>query len=181
MRNKFPVRDNSHRLTVSHERAFVASWDEIAMYELNGIPVGRVGEGTLLYVTGIAAGSDGQIFVLDYKRHGEKIAYVFTEYGHQLNEFRVDSKEDDYIGLASYPSGEHIVFSGAERKTRRLKVAMHRKDGVFNRSVTLGKRVFKDVEWSVKGIAVTNDGSVAISLRDQEYQTKLIVRPMKPC
>ena len=60
--------------------------------------------------------------------------------------------EDDYSGLASYPSAEHIVFSGFERKSGRLKVAMYRKDGVFNRSVTLGERLSKDGEWCVHGV-----------------------------
>ena len=182
--DKFPVRDYSYLLTVSHDRVFVSTRGVIAVHELNGIPVGRLGEGTLSVVQDIAAGYDGQIFVLDYKASDRgKIAYVFTEDGHQQNNFRVDSKEHDYFGLASYPSGEHIVFSGCERKTRRLKVAMYRKDGVFNRSVTLGERALQ-AGWRfyyVYGIAVTNDGSVAISFCDREAQRKVIVRPMKPC
>ena len=183
MCNKFPVARNGHRLTVSHDRVFVASSNEIDVYELSGIPIYSIREGTLLFVSDIAAGSDGQLFVLDNKRLGEEIAYVFTEDGHQQNEFRVDSKEDDYCCLASYPSGEYIVLSGVERKTGRLKVAMHRKDGVFNRSVTLGKGSFKANIASILGIpiAVTNDGSVAISFLDQSGRRKVIVRPMKPC
>ena len=186
MRNVFPVRDYSKRLTVSHDRVFLASSEVIDVYELSGIPVGRFGNRKLSgYIKDIAAGSDGQIFVLNFKRNpDEKIAYVFTEDSHQQYEFRVDSKEDDYIRLASYPSGEHIVFSGVERKTRTLKVAMYRKDGVFNRSVTLGQRLSKYGEWwilDVSGIAVTNNGSVAISFCGQEDQRKVIVRPMKPC
>ncbi|XP_029204980.2 uncharacterized protein LOC114968916 [Acropora millepora] len=181
MCNKFPLRDLNSRMTVSHDRVFVASSDVIAVYDLNGIPVGSFGEGTLCTVRDIAAGSDGQIFVLNHEPDNEKIAYVFTEDGHQQNNFRVGSKEDDYFGLASYPSGEHIVFSGFERKTRRLKVAMYRKDGVFNRSVTLSERLFEDnMMIFIFGIAiaVTNEGRVAIPLRDQK---KVIVRPMKPC
>ena len=181
MCNTFPVRSRSSRLTVSHDRVYLACWDAIALYDLDGTRVGTFGIGTLSAVKDIAAGSDGQILVLNHKLGDETITYVFTEDGHQQNSFRVDSKEDDYSCLASYPSGEYIVFSGVERKPRRLKAAMYRKDGVFNRSVTLGERLFKDVEWSVKGIAVTNDGSVAISFRDQEDQRKVIVRAMKPC
>ena len=176
MCNKFPVRDYSKYLTVSHERVFVATWHVIAVYELNGIPICSFGEGTLSDVRDIASGFDDQIFVLDIKPGGGIFARVFTEDGHQHNHFRVDSKEDVYFCLASYPSGEHIVSSGFELKTRRLKVAMYRKDGVFNRSVTLGEKVFY-----VYGIAVTNGGSVAISFPDQECQGKVIVRPMKPC
>ncbi|XP_044165571.1 uncharacterized protein LOC122949592 [Acropora millepora] len=173
MCKKFPVRKYSLSLTISHGRVFVGRWDVIVVYELNGIPVGRVGEGTLSYVRDIAAGSDGQIFVLDNKRYRKKIAYVFTGDGHKQNKFRVDSQEDNYFRLASYPSGEHIVFFGAERKTGRLKVAMYRKDGVFNRSVTLGERVYTDgVICHVYSIAVTTDGSVAISILDQEDQRK---------
>ena len=119
------------------------------------------------------------------KAKDEKIAYVFTEDGHQQNNFRVGSKEDDYSGLASYPSGEQIVFSGFERNTVRLKVAMYRKDGgVFNQSVTLGERLLKDdMLFNMYGIeiAVTNDGRVAVPFRSQEDQGKVIVRPMKPC
>ncbi|XP_015771934.1 PREDICTED: uncharacterized protein LOC107350223 [Acropora digitifera] len=181
MCNKFPVRDNSSLLTVSHDRVIVASFNGIDVYELSGIPVGSFGKETFFDVRDIAAGSDGQIFVLDDKDKGKIIAYVFTEDGHQQNKFRVDSKEDDYSGLASYPSGEHIVFSGFERKTRRLKVAMYRKDGVFNRSVTLSERLFEDnMMIFIFGIAiaVTNEDRVAIPLRDQK---KVIVRPMKPC
>ena len=174
MCNKFPVKDYSNYLTVSHDRVFVATWHVIAVYELNGIPICSFGEGTLTDVRDIASGSDDQIFVLDLG--GEIFARVFTKDGHQHNHFRVDSKGDVYSGLASYPSGEHIVFSGFEGETRRPKVAMYRKDGVFNRSVTLGEKVYY-----VYGIAVTNDGSVAISLSDYEEQDKVIVRPMKPC
>ena len=90
----FPVRDYSNCLTVSHDRVFVASWNVIDVYELNGIPVGSYGEGTLSYVNGIATGSDGQIFVLDCDLLSEeKIAYVFTEDDHQQNNFRVDSMQ----------------------------------------------------------------------------------------
>ena len=184
MCNKFLVRAYSYHLTVSHDRVFVARLKEIDVYELSGIPIYSIGEGTLLFVRDIAAGSDGQIFVLDGKfLNKEKITRVFNEDGHQQNEFRVDSKEDDYCCLASYPSGEYIVLSGVERKTGRLKVAMHRKDGVFNRSVTLGKGRFKANIASILGIpiAVTNDGSVAISFSDQVGRRKVIVRPMKPC
>ena len=185
MCNKFPVRHHSTCLTVSHDRVFASSCDVIAVFELSGTPICSLGEGTLSDIYDIAAGSDGQIFVLNFKRNPEKkIAYVFTEDGHQQNEFRVDSKEDDYFGLAGYPSGEHIVFSGWERKTGRQKVAMYRKDGVFNRSVTLGGRLFKYERWweiVLSGIAVTNDGSVAICLCAKEDQRKVIVRPLKPC
>ncbi|XP_067052079.1 uncharacterized protein [Acropora muricata] len=183
MCNKFPVRDKSYRLTVIHDRVFVASWNVIAVYERNGVRVGSFEVGIIGRVIDIAAGSDGQIFVLECKGDRKNIAYVFTDDGHQQNKFRVDNKEDDYSGLASYPSGEYIVLSGVERKTGRLKVAMHRKDGVFNRSVTLGKGRLEANIASLFGIpiAVTNDGSVAISFRDQEDRRNVIVRPMKPC
>ena len=189
MCNKFPVREDSHssnRLTVGHDRVFVSKWSVIDVYELNGTHVYSFGKGTLSNVKDIAAGSDGQIFLLDHKyTKNEKIAHVFTEDGHQQNNFRVDSKEDDYYCLASYPSGEHLVFSGFERTTRRPKVAMYRKDGVLNRSVTLGERRFSKRDLFLtehfSGIAVTNDGSVAFSFGSQEQQEKVIVRPMKPC
>jgi len=183
MCNRFPVRDDSARLTVSHDRVFVAKWNVIAVYELNGMRAGSFQVGINGRVRDIAAGSDGQIFVLVCEANGKNIAHVFTEDGQQQNKFRVDSKEDDYSGLASYPSGESIVLSGVERKTRRLKVAMHRKDGVFNRSVTIGKGRLEANLISLLGIpiAVTNDGSVAISFSDQEDRRKALVRPMKPC
>ena len=189
MCNKFPVsKDYCSRLTVSHDRVFVNRGYVIDVYELNGTHVCSFGEGTLSEVIGIAAGSDGQIFVLDNKAKKERIARVFTEDGHQQNNFRVDSKEDDYSRLASYPSGEHIVFSGFERKTGRLKVAIYRKDGVFNRSVTLGERLVsyngvpsRILSTFISGITVTNDGSVAISYRSEENQKRVIVRPIKPC
>ena len=147
MCNKFPVSGPmSDCLTVGHVREFVNNWHVIDMYELkvtanvpglvlpqNILPVCSFGEGPFLDVIDIAAGSDGQIFVLERKfTNDEKIAHVFTEDGHQQNEFRVNSKEDDYSCLASYPSGKHIVFSSFERTTRRLKVAMYGEDGVFN-------------------------------------------------
>ena len=180
---KFRMTDRSSRLTVSHDRVFVVSYDVIAVYKLNGIRVGSFGKGTLRVVRDIAAGSDGQIFVLNHVPNCDvKIAHVFTKDGHQQNSLRVNSKEVDYFGLASYPSGEHIVFSGFERKIRRLKVAMYRRDGVFNRSVILRERLSKDEEWNhVYGIAVTNDGSVAISFCNQNDRRKVTVRPMKPC
>ena len=118
--------------------------------------------------------------------NNHNIVRVFTKDGHQQREFRVDSKEDVYVRLchlAGYPSGEQIVLAGAERKTRRLKVAMYSKDGEFNRSVTLNERIFNDQERYIDkifGIAVTNDGSVAISFNDQEDQSKVIVRSIKP-
>ena len=187
MSYKFPVGDYSRRLTVSHDRVFVATSHVIAVYELNGIPVGSFA-GRSGGVRDIAAGSDGQIFELDQlEGNNEKFAYVFTEDGRQEGKFRVDSKEDDYCCLASSPSHEHIVFSGFERKTRRLKVAMYRRDGVFNRSVILGERVFKDevrlrfTYLYIFGIAVTNDGTVAISFCDQDLQKKVIVHHMKRC
>ena len=187
MCNKFPVRDDSHSLTVSHDgvRVFVASDSVIDVYKRNGTLIGRFGERTFSDVRDIATGSDRQIFVLEHKFDSKKtIAHVFTADGHQQNEFRADSKEDVYSGLASYPSGEYIVLSGVERKTRRLTVAMYRKDGVFNRSVTLSERLSKDVMDIVKyggtAIAVTNDGRVAVPFL-KGHQSKVIVRPMKPC
>ena len=187
MCNRFTVSgDRITLLTVGHHRVFVSERSVINVYELNGTHVSSFGEGTLSYVKDIAAGSDGQIFVLERKAINEKIAHVFTEDGHQQNNFRVDSKEDDYSCLASYPSGKYIVFSGFERKTRRLKVAVYSKDGVFNRSVTLSARLFKVEDRSIqffmiRGIAVTNDGSVAISFLSAETQGKVIVRRIKPC
>ena len=186
MCNKFPVTDNSKSLTVSHDRVFVASLSVIHVYKRNGTLIGRFGGRTFSVVRDIATGSDRQIFVLEQIFDSEqKIAHVFTADGHQQNEFRVDNEEIDYSGLASYPSGEYIVFSGFERKKRRLKVAMYRKDGVFNRSVTLSERLSKDVMDIVKygrtAIAVTNDGRVAVPFQDQRGQSKVIVRPMKPC
>ena len=183
--NKFPVSgDGISRLTVGHHRVFVSKRRGIDVYELKGTHVCSFGEGTLSTVIGVAAGSDGQIFVLDCKANDEKIAHVFTEDGHQQINFRVDSKEDDYCRLASYPSGEHMVFSGFERKTGRLKVAMYREDGVFNRSVTLGEGVPNLDKISmyarISGIAVTNDGSVAICFEGED-QRKVIVRRIKPC
>ena len=185
MCNKFPVSGRwINRLTVGRDRVFLNNWHVIDVYELNGIPVCSFGERTLSEVRDIAAGPDGQIFVLDSKfLSNEKIARVFNEDGHQQNEFRVDSKEDDYCCLASCPSGEHIVFSGFERKTRRLKVAMYCKEGVFNRSVTLGERLGTGDERYICvlifGIAVTNDDSVVICLENEEDQRKVIVCPMK--
>ena len=61
---------------------------------------------------------------------------------------------------------------------------MYSKDGEFNRSVTLNERIFNDQERYIDkifGIAVTNDGSVAISFNDQEDQSKVIVRSIKLC
>ena len=174
-------------LTVGHHRVLVSNWLEhvINVYDLSGTYVCSFRVGTLSVLIDIAAGSDGQIFVLGWNGDNKYIVCVFTEDGHQQNNFTVDSKEHDYSCLASYPSGEHIVFSGFERKTRRLKVAMYRKDGVFNRSVTLGERIRKYDEQffrdKIIGIAVTNDGSVAISFISEENQRKVIVRPIKPC
>ena len=183
MCNNFRVWNHSTNLTVSHDRLFVASLGVVLVYELNGIHVGSFGQGTLSDVRDIASGSDGQIFVLSRKAYYQKIAHVFSEDGHQLNSFRVDSEEDDYSGLASYPSGEHIVLSGFERETITLKVAMYRKDGVFNRSVTIGKSLLNsDISPILKiAIVVTDDGKLAIPFRDQEDQGKVIVRRMKPC
>ena len=171
-------------MTVGRDRVFVNNWHVIDVHELNGVPVCSFGERTLSEVRDIAAGSDGQIFVLDSKfLNNEKIARVFNEDGHQQNEFRVHSREDDYCCLASYPSGEYIVFSGFERKTRRLKVAMYCKDGVFNRSVTLGERLGTGDERYkcvlVFKIAVTNDDSVVICLESEEDQRNIIVCPIK--
>ena len=181
-RYKFLVRERSSCLTVGHDRVFVNKGNVIDAYELNGTLVCSFGDRTLSNVIDIAGGSDGQIFVLEGRlTNNNKIARVFSKDGHQQNEFRVNGKEDDYSRLASHPSGEHIVFSGFERKTGRLKVAMYRKDGVLNRSFTLGERLYRDNYDKIYGIAVTHDGSVAISFNDQENQTKVIVRPMKPC
>ena len=122
MCNKFRVRDRRYHLTVSHDRLFGATSHVTSVYELNGTPICSFGEGSLSDVIDIASGSDGQIFVLERESAvDKKIAYVFTEDGHQHNNFRVDSEEDDYSGLASYPSGEYIVFSGFEYETERLK------------------------------------------------------------
>ena len=121
MCNKFPVSgDYTSRLTVGHDRVFVSkSWGVINVYELNGTYVCSFGKGTLSDVIDIAAGSDGQMFRLErIPANNEKIAHVFTEDGYQQNNFRVDSEDDNYSCLASYPSGEHIVFSCFERKTR---------------------------------------------------------------
>ena len=54
MCNKFPVRDKSSCLKVSHDRVFVGSSNGIAVYELNGTPICSFGEGTLSDVRDIA-------------------------------------------------------------------------------------------------------------------------------
>ena len=120
MCNKFPVRDNSRRLTVGHDRVFVTRKCVIDVYVLSGISVCSFlsfEEETLHAVLDIAAGSDGQIFALEGRPTNENhIVRLFTKDGHQQHRFRVNSEEDVYFCLACHPRGEHIVLAGFDRE-----------------------------------------------------------------
>ena len=121
-------------LTVGHDKVFVKRRNEIDVFELNGTPVCSFGERTLSDVGDIAAGSDGQIFVLEGRlaaRNNHMVTVkVFTKRGHEQNEFRVGSTEDVYFSMACYPLGEHIILADLELTTNRRKVAIYHKDGV---------------------------------------------------
>ena len=139
MQRRFAVRSSGdwrRCLTVGRDRVSVKRRNEIDVFELNATPVCSFGERTLSDVGDIAAGSDGQIFVLEGRlaaRNNHMVTvHVFTKHGHEQNEFRVGSTEEVYFSLACYPSGEHIILAGLELTTNRLKVAIYHKDGVFH-------------------------------------------------
>ena len=91
----------------------------------------------------IATGSDGQTFLLEARPtsvfSNDQIAGVFTNDGHQRNEFKINNEHNVYCCLAYHLSTEQIVFDDFGRKRKRLKVVIYPKDGVFNRSVTRDK------------------------------------------
>ena len=183
MCNKFSARgDWNSCLAVSHDRVFVFQFwcSVIDVYDMKGNYITHFGEGTLTHVKEIVAGSKGQIVALEgipgsKNRMATFRVFTFTKDGHQQGEFRVDNEEGVPFSLACAPSGEFIVLAGFQPKANRLKVAIYRKDRLFKRSVALIERPYGQI----CGIAVTDDGRVAISFHDERRLRKLIVRSMK--
>ena len=142
------------------------------MYE-RGRFIFSFGERLLHAAIDIAAGSDGQIFVLQ----DNQFVRVFTKDGYHQYEFTlftVNSEDHFYSRLACHPRGEYIVFAGYQRETFRVKLAIHTKVGVFHRTVTLDEQLGK--ECFIYGTTVSNLGRVAVSVKNEDCKEKVIVR-----
>ena len=169
---KFRVNDLSSLLTVSHGRVFVKEErkDEIYVYKCDGRFIFSFGERLLQDVIDIAAGSDGQIFVLQENQ----FVRVFNKDGYHQEGFTVNRGEDHvYSRLACHPRGEYIVFAGYQRETYRVKLAIHTNAGLFNRTVTLDEQLGK--ECFIYGTTVSNLGRVAVSVKNEDCKGKVIV------
>jgi len=73
--------------------------------------------------------------------------------------------------MASHPAGEHVVIACEERETNRPRVDIYTKDGEFVRGITLDE---ERIQW-LGGITVTMEGHIAVAVRDEHHNGKVIV------
>ena len=170
--NKFPVRGDWGRVTVSSNKVLVLRWtderkDVVDVFNHDGGYVCSFGEGMLKRAWDITTVPDGSVMVPD---RGDDCVHVFTEDGTQLNKFNINTKGDFYT-MASHPAGEHVVIACIERGTVHPRVDIYTKDGKFVRAIALGE------EWILllTGITVTMEGHIAVAVRDKHRNYKVIV------
>ena len=171
--NKFPVRRGYWgRLTVSSNkvlvlRGTVRGKHVVDVFNHDGGYVCSFGEGILKDARGITTVTDGSVMVLDI---GDDCVHVFTEDGTQLNKFNINTKGDFYR-VASHPAGEHVVIACREPGTHRPRVDIYTKDGEFVRAIALDE---ERIHW-FGGITVTMEGHIAVAVRDEDGNRKVIV------
>ena len=171
--DKFPVmRGYWGRLTVSSNKVLVLGLTDegkhvVDVFNHDGGYVCSFGEGILKRARDITTVPDGSVMVLD---RGDSCVHVFTEDGTQLNKFNINTKGDVYT-MASHPAGEHVVIACEERGTDRPRVDICTKDGEFVRAIAL------DEERSpgLGRITVTMEGHIAVPVRDEDGNWKVIV------
>ena len=173
--NKFPVRRGVWgwgRLTVSSNKVLVL-WKTdggkrvVDVYNHDGGYVCSFGEGILKYAWDITTVPDGSVMVPD---RGDDCVHVFTEDGTQLNKFNINTKGCNHT-LASHPAGEHVVIACEELGTARPRVDIYTKDGEFVRAIALDE---ERIDW-FGGITVTMEGHIAVAVRDEDDNSKVIV------
>ena len=176
--NKFPVRRGGcgSRLTVSSNKVLVLrlTWrltaqckEVVDVFNHDGGYVCSFGEGILKRAWDITTVPDGSVMVPD---RGDDCVHVFTEDGTQLNKFNINTKGDFYR-VASHPAGEHVVIAWRELETDRPRVDIYTKDGEFVRAIALDEERIK----RLRGITVTMESHIAVAVRDEHDNGKVIV------
>ena len=175
--HKFPVRREywGLGLTVSNDKVLVLSCTDepkyvfvVDVYEHDGGYVCSFGEGILKNARDITTVPDGRVMVID---EDDFCVHVFTEDGTQLNKFNINTKEDFYR-VASHPAGEHVVIACQERGTDRPRVDIYTKDGEFVRAIALDEEIRS---YRLAWITVTMEGHIAVAVRDERGNGKIIV------
>ena len=171
--NKFPVRRGvwRGRLTVSSNKVLVLGrtdeGEHVDVFNHDGGYVCSFGEGILKEAWAITTVPDGSVMVID---KDDSCVHVFTEDGTQLNKFNINTKGDFYR-VASHPAGEHVVIACREPGTHRPRVDIFTKDGEFARAIALDE---ERIHW-FGGITVTMEGHIAVAVRDEDGNRKVIV------
>jgi len=73
--------------------------------------------------------------------------------------------------VASHPAGEHVVIACREPGTYRPRVDIYTKDGKFVRAIALDEEGIP----VLGGITVTMEGHIAVPVRDEDGNGKVIV------
>ena len=170
LQHKFPVRRGDWgRLTVSGKqrvKILLLTGNmftrHVDVYEPSGEFVCSFGGGVFKWATDITATCDGRVMIVDSK---DDSLYIFDVEGHQLGKFNIKYERDVYDCIACHPASDHVVLAGWERETYRLMLAIYTVKGEFVRRIQLDEKVR-----FVRGITVTVEGHIAVSLQAITYE-----------
>ena len=171
LQQKFPVgRGIWGRLTVTSgkQRGKILlltrddQFDNVDVQELSGEFVCSFGEGVFKNASDITATCDGRVMIVDSI---DDSLYIFDVEGHQLGKFNIKYERDVYDCIACHPASDHVVLAGWERETYRLMLAIYTVKGEFVRRIQLDEKVR-----FVRGITVTVEGHIAVSLQAITYE-----------
>ena len=170
LQHKFPVRRGDWgRLTVSGKqrvKILLLTGNmftrHVDVYEPSGEFVFSFGGGVFKWATDITATCDGRVMIVDSK---DDSLYIFDVEGHQLGKFNIKYERDVYDCIACHPASDHVVLAGWERETYRLMLAIYTVKGEFVRRIQLDEKVR-----FVRGITVTVEGHIAVSLQAITYE-----------
>ena len=170
LQHKFPVRRGDWgRLTVSGKqrvKILLLTGNmltrHVDVYEPSGEFVCSFGRGVFKWATDITATCDGRVMIVDSK---DDSLYIFDVEGHQLGKFNIKYERDVYDCIACHPASDHVVLAGWERETYRLMLAIYTVKGEFVRRIQLDEKVR-----FVRGITVTVEGHIAVSLQAITYE-----------
>ena len=175
--HKFPVRrGDSGRLAVSSSKVLVL-WKTkksdyvVDVYEHDGEYVRSFEKEMLKNARDITVDRNGRVMVVMVDRDGQYCVNVFMEDGAQLSKFSTNTECLCDCFIACHPADERVLVAGKELDTCRPRVAIFTKDGDLVRSIVLDD---KRMECLV-GITVTMEGHVAVAVRDEHNNGKVII------
>ena len=141
----------------------------VDVYETNGLFVRSFGEQILCYPRDITTASDGTFMVVEQWISGR--VHIFSEEGDYLNKFDLQRRLV-FPKIAFHRESQQVVVVGGEKYfSEILYIAIYTKNGEFVREtpIHIGEPS------SLRGIAVTTEGRIAVATSLEDLTCKVII------